>query len=221
MNFKKDRYTVIKNIISKDLAQFLFNYLNVKKQVFYTMRRVNYISPFDHSYGVHGDFQVPDTWSCYGDIAMDTLLLKCQNEIEKKTKLKLISTYSYARLYKKGDILKRHKDRESCEITTTLFLGVDKWPIFLDTNKKHGKFDGDDYIPGNSKGKKIDLNQGDILVYYGNDLEHWREKFNKKECGQVFFHFNTSSNKNPNTFDGRPHLGLPAWFQDFNKKFKA
>jgi hypothetical protein len=39
--------------------------------------------------------------------------------MEKHTKLKLIPTYSYARIYKKGDVLHRHKDRFSCEISTT------------------------------------------------------------------------------------------------------
>ena len=29
-------------------------------------------------------------------------------------------------------ILKRHKDRPSCEISTTLNLGGDPWPIFID-----------------------------------------------------------------------------------------
>lgn len=216
--FKKDRYIIIKNIISKDLAQYLYNYLSVKKQVFYTMKNINYLSPFDESYGSHGDIQAPGTWSCYGDIAMDTLLLKCQNEIEKVTDLKLVPTYTYTRLYKKGDILQRHKDRESCEITTTLFLGGDKWPIYLETDQKHGTYNGKDYIPGKTKGKKIDLDQGDILIYYGSDLEHWREKFKKEECCQVFFHFNTSENKIPNIFDGRPHMGLPAWFQNYVKK---
>ena len=45
--------------------------------------------------------------------------------MEKKTGLKLHPTYSYARIYKAGDImLKRHKDRFSCEISTTLNLVV-------------------------------------------------------------------------------------------------
>ena len=35
-------------------------------------------------------------------------------------------------LYKQGDELKRHKDRPSCEISTTLNLGGDPWPIFID-----------------------------------------------------------------------------------------
>ena len=37
MNFKKDKYTVIKKAISKDLALFLYNYFLVKRQVAKTL----------------------------------------------------------------------------------------------------------------------------------------------------------------------------------------
>ena len=181
MDFKKDKYLIIKNIISKDLAQFLYNYLIIKRQVYHTMTEFRYLSPFDESYGNMNDPQLSNTWSCYGDTAMDTVLLRCQEKIEKETKLKLIPTYSYTRLYKKGDVLERHKDRFSCEVSTTLYLGGSKWPIYVDTNPKTGIFIGkkdedgrSTYIPGKTKGKKVDLDQGDLLVYYGCDLEHWR-----------------------------------------------
>ena len=45
--------------------------------------------------------------------------------MEKETGLSLYPTYAYARIYKKAH---RHKDRFSCEISTTMNLG-DKWPI--------------------------------------------------------------------------------------------
>lgn len=58
--------------------------------------------------------------------------------MEEATKIKLIETYSYARIYKKGDILHRHKDRASCEISTTLNLGGPQWPIFLEPDASKG-----------------------------------------------------------------------------------
>ena len=53
--------------------------------------------------------------------------------MEEVTGLKLYPAYTYARIYKKGDELKRHKDRFSCEISTTMNLGGDDWPIYLRT----------------------------------------------------------------------------------------
>ena len=136
--------------------------------------------------------------------------------MEKATGLKLYPAYTYARIYKKGDILKRHKDRFSCEISTTMNLGGDDWPIYLEPDpKKGGVKPGVGYVSDNTKGVRVDLKPGDMLVYSGCELEHWREKFKGKECVQVFLHYN--NRKTPgakdNMFDKRPHLGLPSWFK--------
>ena len=48
MSFKKNKYTVIRNAISKDLASFIANYFLMKKQVYDTCRRARYFSPFEN-----------------------------------------------------------------------------------------------------------------------------------------------------------------------------
>jgi hypothetical protein len=216
--FKKKKYTVIRQTISKDLASFLANYFLMQKQVYDTCRAQRYFSPFENILGQYEepDGQVPNTYSQYGNIAMETLLLKCQPIMEKTTGLKLDPNYTYARIYKKGDELKRHKDRFSCEISTTMNLGGDKWPIYLSPNENVGVADGKKITNvSKAKGVKVDLEPGDMLVYRGMELEHWREKFKGKECVQVFLHYN--NRKTPgakdNMFDKRPHLGLPNWFK--------
>jgi len=225
MTFKKNKYIVIRQAISKDLAVFIANYFRMQKQVYDTCRKARYFSPFENIIGHYEgqDEQIPDTYSQYANIAMETLLLKCQPEMEKVTGLKLYPAYTYARIYKKGDILKRHKDRFSCEISTTMNLGGDDWPIYLNPDPKAGNVYGDfygehqiqRYSATKDKGVKIDLKPGDMLVYSGCELEHWREKFKGKECIQVFLHYN--NRKTPgakdNMFDKRPHLGLPDWFK--------
>ena len=202
--FKKNKYVIIRQAINKDLALFLYNYFYMKKQVLDTCLKVKYISPYETLLGHYGDSQIPNSYTSYSDIAMETLMLKCQPVMEKNTGLKLYPAYSYARIYKKGDELKRHKDRFSCEISTTMNLGGDEWPIYLEPSGERGK-----------KGIKVDLNPGDMLVYKGVELEHWREKFKGKDCVQVFLHYN--NRKTPgakdNMFDKRPHLGLPSWFK--------
>jgi hypothetical protein len=215
-NFKKDRFTVIEKAIDPSIANFVYNYFLMKRQVARTMFDARYISPFTTEFGVWNDEQVPNTYSHYSDIAMETLLLAVQPIMEKQTGLKLIPTYSYARIYKKGDVLHRHKDRFSCEISTTLNLGGDKWPIYIEKDpKKGGVVEGKGYITDNTKGIKVDLKPGDMLVYRGNMLEHWREEFKGNDCGQVFLHYNNASTKGAkdNIFDKRKHLGLPSWFK--------
>ena len=120
MAFKKNKYTVIKSAISKDLALFIYNYFLMKRNVADILFKEKYISPFETMFGTWSDEQIPGTYSHYADIVMETLLLKLNDLMNKKTKLKLYPNYSYARIYKKGDVLKRHKDRFSCEISTTL-----------------------------------------------------------------------------------------------------
>ena len=203
MSFKKNKYTVVKNIISSDLTDFVYNYFLMKRQVAKTLFKNRYISEFTEEWGIWNDQQIPNTYSHYADIAMETLLLAVQPAMEKHTQLKLSPTYSYARIYKKGDILHRHKDRFSCEVSTTLNLGGDPWPIYLEPSGKKGL-----------KGIKINLKPGDMLIYSGCYLEHWREAFKGEDCAQVFLHYNkVSSKSDKNQFDRRPHLGLPAWFK--------
>ena len=206
MSFQKNKYTVIKKAISKELANFVYKYFCNKRNVARFLFDQRYISPYTEYFGVWNDEQVPNTYSHYGDIAMETLLQEVKPVMEKQTKLKLNETYSYARIYKKGDILARHKDRYSCEISTTLYLGRDTWPIHLDPTGKQGQ-----------AGIKVDLEPGDMLVYSGCDLEHWREEFKGKDCGQVFLHYNKSKSKTAkeNQFDQRPFIGLPAWYKGF------
>lgn len=147
--------------------------------------------------GVFNDPQVPNAYSIYSDIANEVLLKRIKPIMEKNTGLKLVETYSYARIYQKGNILHRHKDRPSCEISTTINLGGDPWPIYLEPSGKTNK-----------KGIKVDLSLGDMLVYRGCELEHWREPFTKNYCVQVFLHYNRATKK-AIKFDDRPHLGLP------------
>jgi len=219
MSFNKNKYTVIRKAISKDLATFVANYFSMKKQVYDTCIQARYISPYETLLGYYEgeNEQIPNTYSCYSDIAMETLLLKCQPVMEKITGLQLYPSYTYARIYKKGDELKRHKDRFSCEISTTMNLGGDLWPIYLSPKENVGIPDDKKGITAasNAKGVKVDLKPGDMLVYRGMELEHWREKFKGEECVQVFLHYNNRKTQGAkdNMFDKRIHLGLPDWFK--------
>jgi len=204
MSFKKNKYIIIKKAISEELAKFCYDYFIMKRQVSRTMFDAKYISQFTEYFGVWNDSQVNNTYSHYADIVMETLLQNLLLLMEKNTGLKLNPNYSYARIYKKGDVLKRHKDRFSCEISTTLNLGGDPWPIFLEPSGEEGL-----------KGVKVDLKPGDMLIYKGNELEHWRDEFKGDNCAQVFLHYNNIKTKgaNENIYDKRLHLGLPGWFK--------
>jgi len=176
----------------------------MKRQVARTMFDERFISPSTTEWGVWNDSQMPETYSHYADIAMETLLIDVQPKMEKETGLDLIPTYAYARIYKNGDVLERHKDRFSCKISTTMNLGGDPWPIYLEPSGKTDR-----------EGIKVDLEPGDALIYRGCEVEHWREAFEGDNCGQVFLHYNDASGEKAeeNKYDKREFLGLPGWFK--------
>ena len=211
-----NKYQVIKNAISYDLANFIFNYFLLKRDAVKYMYDNN-ITYDNGMLGTWTDQQIPNTYSHYADHVMETLLMKVLPVMQKETGLELVPTYSYVRAYKKGDILKRHKDRPSCEISTTIHLGGNQWSIFIDPTGSNNVIDEYKNIhkPDAPQGVKVDLDVGDMLVYSGCELEHWREKFKGKDCAQVFLHYNNrkTPGSKDNMFDKRPHLGLPSWFK--------
>ena len=183
-SFKENGYLIIPKILSGELLDFIGIYA-------YNLARIEGI--------VSADSQIPNTPAFYGDMVMETLLTKLHPLMETETETKLHSTYSYARLYKKGDVLERHTDRASCKISTTLNLGGDPWPIFLEPSRAKGE-----------KGISVLLESGDMLLYDGVNHEHWREAFEGESCGQVFLHYRDDKE---NECDGRPFLGLPVTFK--------
>jgi hypothetical protein len=125
------------------------------------------------------DHQVPNAYAKYGDPAMESMLLYLKTVLEENTGLTLHPTYSYYRVYRDGDVLLPHKDRESCEISATMCLNYNyddtnfDWPIFID-------------------GNKVVLKPGDLAIYRGCDLSHWRDQFKHTDDVwhvQGFFHF--------------------------------
>jgi hypothetical protein len=209
-----NKYQVIKKAISYELANFIFNYFLLKRDAVKYMYKSN-ITYDNGILGTWTDKQVPNTYSHYADHVMETLLVKMLPVMVKETTLQLVPTYSYARLYKKGDVLKRHKDRPSCEISTTIHLGGNPWPIFIDGTGANNILSGRETTtvvkPNAPEGSKVLLEIGDMLVYSGCDLEHWREPFEGDMCGQVFLHYNHVNGPfaEKNRFDKRPMLGIP------------
>ena len=213
MSFKKNKYQVIRNAISKELADIAFTYLQISAEADHWLLANQVTHEGNFLIGNFKDRQVPNSYAKYADRLMETLLVKTIPMMKAKTGLNLIPTYSYTRLYKTGNILNRHKDRPSCEISTTLNLGGDPWPIFIDPTGSNNVVDEYKGImkPDAPKGNRVDLKPGDMLIYSGCELEHWREPFKGKLCGQVFLHYNHANGPfaKSNLYDKRPLLGIP------------
>ena len=194
--FTKNSYVVVPKIIGKELTTFLYTYFKNRREVYSYLNNIKFISPFNTSYGTFSDDQIPNTYTHYGDMALDNLLPHVKKKIENIIKVKLIENYTYGRIYKRYDTLVKHTDRKSCEVSGTMMLGGESWPIFLKDKQK--------------KTIKVDLKPGDMLLYKGCELEHWRDPFEGSLCAQVFIHYNERNEEtNKTKFDGRGFLGIP------------
>jgi hypothetical protein len=123
------------------------------------------------------DARSPGAAAAPGDVFIDGLLVDLLPLAEEVTGLKLFPTYSYFRVYKRGDVLVKHTDRPSCEITLTLCLGYQAarpWPLMLDS--PHGVL-------------SIELEPGDGLFYRGTEYTHWREPMDGELAAQAFLHY--------------------------------
>ena len=201
LNEKK--YIIMKQAIDPELANFVFNYLVLKANVYKRMLKDGYFRNSKErqveasEWGTFNDKQVRGVFSSFGDIAMETLLMKVKPKMEEILNIELLPSYSYTRLYEKGAELKKHIDRKSCEVSTTLNLGGDSWPIFFKLEDE----------------TRVDLEPGDMALYLGEEIMHWREKFKGTICGQVFLHYNTKSKSNV-IADGSPFIGLPQPYRN-------
>ena len=215
--FKK--YYIVPKALSYELANFGLNYFLMKREAVSWMLKNRQPYWFPKATWLLGNFidkQLPNTYSVYGDFFMDTLLMKMLPIVQKYTKLALVPCYTWARVYKKGDELVRHKDRISCEVSCTLNLGGDPWPIFIEPSGKSGvaKTINLHTIKTKKKppkGKSISLSVGDMMIYAGSYMEHWREPFKGNMCAQVSLHYVDADGRFAKScsFDKRPMLGIP------------
>ena len=196
MSFKKNKYSVLKKAISKEMADFCYAYFLNKRKVARFLFDQRYISPFTEEWGVWTDHQVPNTYSHYSDIVMETLSQKVKPTMEKHTGLKLSETYTYARIYYEGAILPLHVDRPSCEYSTTICIdSTDLWDFHIEDR------DG--------RKNTIKLNPGDMCVYDGCNLPHWRERYEGEMQMQVFLHYVNANGPNSSyKYDKRPMMGV-------------
>ena len=215
-NFKKNSYTVVRTFIDKTTAALLYNYviLVARKCDWLESNEPDIYNVMEH--GTFADPQAPGDYSKYGDPIFDTLLGVGRETIESLTGLELIPTYTYNRLYTTGSELRRHKDRPSCEISTTLCLGYNISNVDMKKNPNWnwsicmGPSDGEE----ETEGTPVFLEPGDMVVYRGCDIEHWREPFLGLNHAQVFLHYNDANGPHSdNLFDGRPLLGLSDNFK--------
>ena len=141
---------------------------------------------------------VAPSYARYADPLTETILYASLDHMETITGKKLHPTYSYSRVYLKGDVLNPHVDRPSCEVSVTVQVATNGefWPIWM---KVRGK-----------EPVSFTLEPGDAVVYKGCEVTHWRDVADKTDVTvQFMLHYVDQDGPNANyKFDTRPSLGL-------------
>jgi predicted 2-oxoglutarate/Fe(II)-dependent dioxygenase YbiX len=160
--FEKNGFLVIKNFITKKRAK------NLSKE---------FIKFCDNNpQECISDPQVPNTPAKHNYTSFLELLCEKTPEVSKILGETVLPTYCYSRVYKNGDVLEKHIDRDSCEVSLTVHLDGDKeWEIFVETSDE--------------KSTSIKLQSGDALVYNGCERPHWRNQYSGTFYSQVFLHY--------------------------------
>jgi hypothetical protein len=208
--FNKNKFVVIKKFINPDIVNIFYQYTILKvQQVDY--KKLHYPEHYNKDWdGKFGDPQIPNSYNCYGDLLMESVLTSSIQQMQAYTGMSLVPTYSYWRFYQQGDVLKKHRDRNSCEISATLCLGYNTenlkdsnyvWPICVESN-----------LDPSTDHVAIDLSPGDLIIYKGCEIDHWRDAYQGLNHSQVFLHYNKEDNPKNNLMDGRSILGIPHGF---------
>ena len=175
----KQKPIYIKNLLSKDELNMFSNYAHLFHE--------NNTGNID----LYNDIQTEffETKS-YGDTLSDSLLVSKREVIVKTIIAKLLPSYAYWRMYIQYSKLPKHQDRPSCEITISINIGSDKpWPIFVNNDEFY-------------------IGEGDGLLYFGHELEHYRNEYEGDYSCNLFFHYVLKDGEHANEqLDGRAGLG--------------
>ncbi|HGM7308385.1 MULTISPECIES: hypothetical protein [Stenotrophomonas] len=158
---RADCVHLIRSVISEELVD-----------TYYTYARQHLMLP--------GYFKMEPEYlsmSRYADGLGEALLEKLTPRIGEALGRDVLPSYSFLRFYTHGSVLSRHIDRPACEITATLALGPrveNPWPIHV--------------LDGGVE-KTTLLSPGDILVFRGAKLPHWRDAYPGEHCLQLFLHY--------------------------------
>ena len=208
--FQNNKYVVIRQLLNPDTVTLLYHCCLITAAATdfkYSNRKDLYDEMWD---GRWTDPQVPHVYSRYGDPIMDSILSLSAKTMSEHTGLNLLPNYTYWRLYETGCILKKHKDRDSCEISATVCIVYNNSNV---SENEYPNYNWPMWVDGLDGEIPVQLAPGDAIIYRGCEVDHWREPFKGLNHAQVFLHYSDADGPFKNSLDGRPLLGIPREYQ--------
>jgi len=166
--------------------------------------QINYFGSVDKFQHSPDEMQVPGSIARYTHPQYTKIHNGVRQKLEKVIGRKLYNTYYYDRFYFPGQQLKKHADRDACEISVTIHISTnleEEWPVWIKTPDTYtDKEKSTILVPGEER--SVVLEPGDGLIYKGCERPHWRDAmpgskkgwkiFGKKEelyYHQIFMHY--------------------------------
>jgi hypothetical protein len=136
----------------------------------------------------------------YADPLAEVLLKKSTSFVSETVGEKVVPTYSFFRVYRPGEKLARHTDRESCEISVTINIA------------SMGPANKINMYASSAEEASFLLFPGDAVIYKGCEVEHWRDPLEEKQLVvQFMLHYVKKNGDHASfVFDKRPRLGAKS-----------
>lgn len=196
MSFEKKNYEIVRQALTPELVEFIRISFNIHETVCYHFNPQTDSNPYPF-----GDAQTKNSFAYYSALHSESLLRYLKPLVSKVVNKKLVETYSFLRTYYNGSVLEKHIDRPSCEYSATICIEKcdnHPWPIYIQT------LDGEI--------NEVELEPGDLIIYKGMILPHWRDPYDGNYHRQIFIHYVDYDGEyaKTNEYDGRPCLGAPS-----------
>jgi hypothetical protein len=182
------KFEILRGVIPQDTIGMLSDYYH-----FMFFLRKDFVYREENDGKGKPDVVLPYSKAYYADPLAETILMRVRKLVSEATGIESIQpTYSFVRLYEKGNYLAPHTDRPACQYSVTLpLMQTTPWTIYAD-------------------GNAIDLEPGDVLLYKGEEVQHWRDPLESGYQIQAHLHYIDYSDPNYKEyiFDGRTTVGM-------------
>jgi len=205
MELTENKYLVVKNAVSEDVCKILAKEFKLLEDMAHKLKLPRGFGTDDPVSATdsfpYNDGLIKNSFSWYSPLGFEALsevIIKA--EVENAVGAEVYPTYSYARIYYNGASMIKHTDRAASDFVVSCCISIDDtaapWPI--------------GFIDNNNTPVLVEQEPGDIVIYKGNEIAHWRDTYSGTEQIQCFLSYVLKNGPKAGLrYDTRPALGMP------------
>lgn len=178
---------IVRNAIPSELVKYMTCQFEMMENFIATCGNLQEFN--DHTVG-------KNNFSWYCAITFESAMVYLHELMEEKIGKELYPSYSYGRIYGHKSYLNKHRDRRCSEWSASCCLSKDcDWPL----NFEH-----------EGEVRSIELEPGDLVVFPGSKITHWRDRYFGQKHIQMFLQYvEVDGEYSHFKYDTRPCLAAP------------